>query len=231
VNAASNQNGPVAPGEIVVLYGSGLGPSQVQTYELDANGRVPKSLGGGTLPFGGLAAPVIYASPAQASVVVPFALSGQSVQVSVQSQNQTAAPVTLPVAASAPGLFTADASGHGQAAALNQNLQPNSAATPAARGSLLSLFATGFGQASPSATDGALNGVSPPAMPVLPVVVTIGGQNATVSAAIGVPDQVAGMLEITVGVPTGIQPGNAVPVALQIGGASAQSGVTVAIGQ
>ena len=231
VNAASNQNGPVAPGEIVVLYGSGLGPSQLQTYKLDANGRVPKSLGGTTVLFGGLAAPVIYASPAQASVVVPFALSGQSVQVSVQSQNQTAAPVTLPVAAAAPGLFTADASGHGQAAALNQNLQPNSAANPAARGSLLSLFATGFGQASPSATDGALNGVAPPAMPVLPVVVTIGGQNAAVSAAIGVPDQVAGMLEITVRVPTGIQPGNAVPVALQIGGASAQSGVTVAIGQ
>ena len=39
------------------------------------------------------------------------------------------------------------------------------------------------------------------------------------------------MIEITVRVPTGMQPGNAVPVTLQIGGVSAQSGVTVAIGQ
>ena len=119
-----------------------------------------------------------------------------------------------------------------RAAALNQNLQPNSAANPAAPGSLLSLFVTGAGQMSPSVADGALNGVSPPAMPILqPVTVTIGGQAATVSAAIGAPGQVAGMLEVTVRVPSGIQPGNTVPVTLQIGGASAQSGVTVAIGQ
>ena len=232
VNAASNQNGPIAPGEIVTLYGSGLGPSQVQTYQLDASGRVAKTLAGTTVLFGNQPAPVIYASPAQISVVVPFGVIGQSVQVIVQSQNQTAAPMTMPVAAAAPGLFTADASGHGQAAALNQNLQPNLAANPAARGSLLSLFVTGAGQMSPSATDGALNGTSPPSMPLLqPVTVTIGGQTATVSSAIGALGQVAGMLEVTVRVPSGIQPGNAVPVTLEIGGASAQSGVTVAIGQ
>jgi uncharacterized protein (TIGR03437 family) len=232
VNAASSQNGPVAPGEIVTLYGSGLGPSQLQTYQLDANGRLAKTLAGTTVLFGNQPAPVIYASPAQTSVVVPFGVIGQSVQVSVQSQNQTAAPMTMPVAAAAPGLFTADASGHGQAAALNQNLQPNSALNPAAPGTLLSLFATGAGQMSPSSADGALNGSSPPSMPVLqPVAVTIGGQAATVSTAIGALGQVAGMLEITVRVPTGVQPGNAVPVTLQIGGASAQSGVTVAIGQ
>jgi uncharacterized protein (TIGR03437 family) len=232
VNAASNQNGAVAPGEIVALYGSGLGPSQLQLYQLDASGRIPRSLAGTTVLFGNQPAPVIYASPAQTSVVVPFGVAGQAVQVVVQSQNQTAAPITVPVAAAALGLFTADASGHGQAAALNQNLQANSAANPAARGNLLSLFATGAGQMSPSAADGALNGSSPPTMPVLqPVTVTIGGQSATVSTAIGAVGQVAGMLEITVRVPTGIQPGNAVPVTLQIGGASAQSGVTVAIGQ
>jgi uncharacterized protein (TIGR03437 family) len=232
VNAASNQNGPIAPGEIVALYGSGLGPSQLHTFTLDASGSLSKTLAGTTVLFGNQPAPVIYASPAQTSVVVPFGVAGQSVEVIVQSQNQTAAAVTLPVTAAAPGLFTADASGHGQAAALNQSLQPNSAANPAARGSLLSLFVTGAGQMSPSAADGALNGVSPPAMPVLePVTVTIGGQPAVVSAAIGAPGQVAGMLEVTVRVPSGIQPGNLVPVTLQIGGASAQSGVTVAIGQ
>ena len=232
VNAASNQNGAVAPGEIVALYGSGLGPSQLQMYTLDASGNLSKTLAATTVLFGNQPAPVIYASPTQTSVVVPFGVTGQSVEVVVQSQNQTAAPVTVPVVAAAPGLFTTDASGHGQAAALNQNLQANSAATPAAQGSLLSLFATGAGQMTPTATDGAFNGVSPPSMPVLqPVAVTIGGQAATVSAAIGAPGQVAGMLEITVRVPSGIQPGTAVPVTLTIGGASAQSGVSVAIGQ
>jgi len=73
--------------------------------------------------------------------------------------------------------------------------------------------------------------VQQPFFLAVPVVATIGGQAATVSTAIGAPGQVAGMLEITVRVPSSIQPGNAVPVTLQIGGVSAQSGVTVAIGQ
>src|SRR5262249_9182498 len=43
-NGASNQTGPIAPGEVLVLYGSGMGPDQLQTYQLGTNGLVPTSL-------------------------------------------------------------------------------------------------------------------------------------------------------------------------------------------
>ncbi|MBV9503375.1 MAG: hypothetical protein JO323_00050 [Acidobacteriia bacterium] len=227
-NAATNQAGPIAPGEVVVLYGSGLGPSQLQVYQLGANGLVPTSVGGVTVLFGGAAAPVLYASPGQTSVVVPFEISGSTAQVVVASQGHISTPVTVPIAPAAPGLFTVDASGKGQAAALNQNQQANSAAAPAARGSLLSLFATGGGTTSPPSTDG-LPGAAPLPQLTLPVTVTIGGQPAQVSYAGGAPGQVAGIVEITVQVPSNIQPGNAAPVTLQIGSVTAPAGVTVAI--
>jgi uncharacterized protein (TIGR03437 family) len=93
----------------------------------------------------------------------------------------------------------------------------------------LILYLTGGGQMSGS-TDGSF--AAPPLPTIqLPVTVTIGGQQAKVNYAGAVPGQVAGIVEIAVQVPNGIQAGGAVPVTVQIGGVSAQSGVTVAIGQ
>jgi uncharacterized protein (TIGR03437 family) len=63
---------------------------------------------------------------------------------------------------------------------------------------------------------------------VLPVTVTIGGQNANVQSAGGVPGVVAGMMQIVVQVPSGTAAGN-VPVLAQVGTASTQSGVTIAV--
>jgi uncharacterized protein (TIGR03437 family) len=228
-SAATNVQGSIAPGEVVVLYGSGMGPSQLQTYQLDANGFVPKSLGGTSVYFGGMVAPVIYTSATQVAAVVPFAITGQSVPVFVQYQNQTSAPVSVAVASAVPGIFTTDSSGQGQAVAFNQNLQVNRSANPAAPGSLLSLIATGGGQTSPNSTDGMFGAPPLPMLTALPVTVTIGGQPATISYAGAAPGQVAGILEITVRVPSGIQPGDAVPVTLKVGDTSAQTGVTVAI--
>jgi hypothetical protein len=45
VNSASYAGGSVAAGEIVTIYGSGLGPSPLVGFQLDANGNVPTTLG------------------------------------------------------------------------------------------------------------------------------------------------------------------------------------------
>ncbi len=227
-NGASNLPGAVAPGEVVVLYGTGLGPSQLTLSPVSANGTLPTSLGGTSVYFNGVAAPIIYTSPSQVGAVVPFGVTGSSVQVIARYQNQAAPPVSNPVAAVAPALFTLDYTGKGQAAALNPNLQPNGAGNPAAVGSHLMLFATGLGQTSPQGTDGLLAPQPPPAAGQ-PVTVTIGGVNATVVSATAVVGEVEGVMQVTVQVPAGVQAGNAVPVTLQVGTVSAPTGVTVAI--
>lgn len=227
-NGASNLTGPVAPGEVVVLYGSGMGPNQLQTYQLDTNGRVPTNVAGTSVFFGGIAAPVLYTSATQVGAVVPFGITGSNVQAFVQYQNQTSAPTTLTVAPTMPGIFTLDSSGHGQAVAFAPNGQLDAPGKGVAAGSQLSLYATGLGQTSPPSADG-VPGAVPPPTAALPVTVTIGGQPATVTFAGGAPGLVAGVAQINVTVPTGIQPGDAVPITLQVNNTPAQTGVTVAI--
>lgn len=227
-HAATNRTGPVAPGEIVVLYGSGIGPAQL-TINQPSNGVWSTSLAGTTVVIGGIAAPILYTSPNQVGAVVPFGISGSSVTVVVQNQGQTTAAQTLAVAAAAPGVFTLNYSGTGPAVAFNQNGQLNSSLNPAARGSQLTLYVTGLGQTSPAGTDGLL-GTAPLPAAGQTVTATFGGQPATVLSATGVAGQVAGMMQVTVQVPAGITPGSAVAVGLQAGNASAPSGVTVAVG-
>lgn len=228
VNAASSLTGSIAPGEIVTLYGSGIGPEQLVQAAVGGDGLFDAQLAGTVVTINGIAAPLIYAWTTQTSAIVPYGVTGSSAQVTVTYQGQPAATVAVPVAASAPGIFAADSSGLGQAAAINQDGTLNSAASPAAIGDIVVLFATGEGQTSPAGVDGQIATAMAP-QPVLPVMVTIGGQTAQVQYAGGAPGEVAGVMQLNVEIPSGIQTGAAVPVLLRVGGVPSQTGVTLAI--
>ena len=130
------------------------------------------------------------------------------------------------MAATAPGIFTADGSGRGQAAAVNQDGTRNGPAAPAAAGSVLSLYATGEGQTLPAGVDGK-PAAAPLPQPVAPVTVTIGGASAEVRYAGGAAGQTAGLMQVNVVVPGGLS--GAVPVVLTVGGVASQGGVTVTV--
>jgi uncharacterized protein (TIGR03437 family) len=206
-NAASNLAGAIAPGELVVLYGSGLGGAQ-------------------TVLFNGVAGPLLYVTPGQVSAVAPYALGGGAVQVVVQSANAASAPVSVAGVSMAPGVFTSDGSGRGQAAAVNQDGTRNGTAAPAAAGSLLSLLATGEGQTLPAGVDGKV-AAAPAPQPVATLTATIGGVAAEVRSAGGVAGQIAGVMQVNVVVPGGLS--GVVPVVITVGGVASQSGVTVVV--
>jgi len=155
--------------------------------------------------------------------------TGSAEQVVVQYQGQSTAPVAVLLASAAPALFTLNCSGTGQAAALNQDGTGNAPGNAVKIGNSITLYETGEGPTSPAGTDGLLGSATPPA-PILPVTVTIGGQTVTPQSYGGVPGLVAGVMQITVQVPGGIAAGNAVPVVVQVGNVSTQSGVTIAVG-
>ncbi len=231
VNAASNLPGSVSPGEIVVLIGAGLGPAQLLSAQVGSDGLYDLQLSGTTVEFNGIFAPLIYTSASQVAAVVPYEVGGLSAQVTVTYQGQTSAPVTVALAESAPGLFTFDSTGKGQAAAVNSNGSINSASAPAPIGSIVSLYATGGGQTSPPGVDGK-PGTAPLPQPKLPVSVTIGGQTvsgAQLQYAGGASGEVAGLLQINVPIPSVVTSGPAVPIAIQVGSAFSQSGVTIAV--
>jgi uncharacterized protein (TIGR03437 family) len=209
LNAASYAAGAVAPGELVTLFGTGF----------CADARVL---------FDGRAAPVVYAGLTQISAVVPYGVAGASAaRVEVECRGARSGAVSLAVAASAPGIFTTDSSGQGQGAILNQDNTVNSAGNPAARGSVVQVFATGEGQTDPPGVDGKLAS-EPLPKPLLPVSVTIGGVRAEVLYAGGAPNLIAGVFQVNARVPEGLAPG-AQPVVLTVGAASSQPGVTVAV--
>ncbi len=152
-----------------------------------------------------------------------------------------AANSTVTVAATAPGVFTADGSGTGQAAAINTSAATgavtlNGTTTPAKIGDTVSLYLTGEGDYNPAPISGSTNTgfIIPSTLVPLPQIsplptVQIGGVDASagVSYAGVVPGSIIGVLQINVVVPTGSSTGAAVPVAISIAGNSTQAGITL----
>jgi uncharacterized protein (TIGR03437 family) len=187
---------------------------------------LPTSISGTSVLFNGTRAALLYASAGQVSAIVPYSVGGASVQVVVQSNNVSTQPFAIAVAASAPGIFTADSTGSGQARAINADGSSNGPTRPALVGTALTLFATGEGQTSPAGADGRIVGSSAP-KPVLPVRVTIGGKPAEVQSAGGIPGVPAGIMQVVAIVPAGLT--GQFPVQMTVGNTSSQSGVTVAV--
>jgi uncharacterized protein (TIGR03437 family) len=226
-SAATNLTGPVAPGEIVVIFGSGLGPAQTVQSPV-AGGQIGTQLAGTSVLFNGTAAPVMYASATQVSAVVPYAAPGISTQVVVQYLGVSTTPVSVPVAATAPGIFTADGTGRGAASAVNRDGSSNNSGSPAPPGSVVTFFATGEGVTVPAGVDGKVTGTVLPT-PAAPVTATIGGVAATVQFAGEAPNDVAGIMQVNVTVPANL-PAGALSLVLTVGAASSQPGVTIAVG-
>jgi uncharacterized protein (TIGR03437 family) len=228
VDAASLQPAVVSPGKIVVLYGAGLGPAQL-TKNQPNNGRFGTDVSGTQVSFNGIAAPVLYTSATQVAVVAPYAVAALEAQVTVTYEGRKSAAFTVPVTESSPSLFTLNQSGTGQALAINAvNGTVNTAANPAKIGGYISFYATGESQTVPAGMDGKLGGPDL-ARPVLPVSVTVDGLPAIVQYAGGVPGQVAGLMQVNVRIPDGIQPGGYVPVVVKVGDRSSSPGVWIAI--
>jgi uncharacterized protein (TIGR03437 family) len=229
VTNAASYGTAIAPGQMVDIWGSGLGPQSSSGSFLDSNGMVSSSVAGVRVLFNGIPAPLVFVSAKQCSAVVPYfgAVAGAS-NVQVEYQGVRSDPFPIHVSATAPGIFTANASGAGQASVLNQDNTVNSADNPAAGGSVVILWATGEGVTDPPGVDGR------PATDVLPkpvalVTVNIGGYPATVQYAGAAPGYMPGVLQINAQVPAEVQPGNNVPVQIAIGGVSSQVFVTVAV--
>ena len=211
LNGATFVAGPVAPGEIVTIYGGpgvSLGPSTPVGLQVGANGLVTTQIGGTTVTFDGTPAALIYSSTGQINAVVPYEVAGKSsTALQVTYQGKTTNTVTLPVAASSPGSF----------AITNQDGSVNSAANPSPANGVLVLYGTGEGQTSPPGVDGGVNTATFP-KPVLPVSVTIGGQSAQLLYAAAAPGFIAGVLQVNIQIPAGVS--GTVPLVLTVGSAS-----------
>jgi uncharacterized protein (TIGR03437 family) len=230
VTSAASYDQAIAPGQMVVVWGSHLGPENSAPLRLDNNGLVSTSTGGVRILFDGVPAPMVYPLPTQCSAVVPyFGAAKATTHVQVEYQGVRSLPVEFPVGATAPGLFTMDFSGKGRGAILNEDgVTVNSPAAPAHPGSVVVLWGTGEGITDPPGVDGR------PAVDVLPkpvakVSVQIGGLPAVVEYAGAAPGAMPGLFQINARISPDVTPGDSVPVSVKMGNLTSQQGVTVAV--
>ena len=217
----------MAPGEIVTLFPTNVGPATLTGTGFDASGKVLTLIGGTRVLFDGVAAPMIYALKNSVAAVVPYEIAGQSsTLVQVEYNGIRSVATTVPVLPAVPGIITANAQGTGQASAVNQDGSTNSASNPAARGSVVVLYATGEGQRNPAG----VTGVPAPAYdgPVLSPGATVGGIAANLPYAASAPGYV-GLMQINLTIPQSAPTGPAVPIQLTIGTVQSPSGVTIAV--
>lgn len=227
VSAASYLPGPIAPGEIITIFGTSIGPTTAEYTRLNSSGLLDSFLANTRVLFDGIAAPLFYVQANQINAQVPYEVTGNArTSIQVQYNNVFTTPIGVPIAASAPSLF-AILGGIGQGALLNQDATPNSSSNPAARGSVVVLYATGEGKTNPSSVSGKLSSPPYPA-PSLPVSVTIAGVPSDI-IFVGSAPGFTGLLQINTRVPLSITAGNHLPVQLTVGGTTSQAGITMAV--
>ncbi|HUI57296.1 MAG TPA: hypothetical protein VLY04_20110 [Bryobacteraceae bacterium] len=231
-NAASYQASAVAPGEVVTIFGSNLGPAVLQKPSVSASGVVGTGAGGTEVLFDGVAAPMVYASATQVAAVAPYALQGHtSTTIQVEYQGTISNAMGMPVTVVQPGIFSISETGQGPGAILNNaDMSVNSASNAAARGSVVDVFITGAGVLT-GAVEGTLAPLTPPfaQFPAGQVTATVGGLPTQVMYAGVAPGIIVGVVQVDVVIPAGVTPGNAVPVTISVEGIPSQAGVTVAV--
>jgi uncharacterized protein (TIGR03437 family) len=218
---------PLAPGLIFSIFGRGLGPS-TPVIPAISGGLLPTLAASVQVFVNGVPCPLLYVSDPQINAVAAFAVhGGTNANVVVQYLGVASEPVPLALTAAAPGIFSQNLTGAGQASILNLDNSINSPSNPATRGSFVAMFAAGGGQTAPHGLDGSIY-TTAGSNPELPVGVQVGGIDAEVSYSGAAPGFVQGALQVNFRIPANVPAGEN-PVVLKIGNVVSQPGLTISI--
>jgi uncharacterized protein (TIGR03437 family) len=237
VSAASYAAGAVSPGELVTLFGTGIGPA-APAGMIVAGGYASTVVENVSITIDGQSAPIIYVSANQITVQVPYTVTIALARQELVDNNGVLAAGAVDTTATAPGLFALNGDGLGQCAALTYSMKSgtfsvNGTTSPALIGDIMVLYLTGEGIYDLTASP-ATGYIIPPTLNPLPQLnplpaVTIGGAPATVQYAGPVVGGLLGVLQINAVVPVGSTTGNATPVSVTIGTGTTQAGATIAV--
>ncbi|MBL8175030.1 MAG: hypothetical protein JNK48_10185 [Bryobacterales bacterium] len=151
-NAASLFQGPIAPGEIISLFGESLGPETGITVQPEA-GVYPKQAAGIKVTVNGDPIPLLYVQHSQINGVAPWRLTGPAAEICASRDSVKSNCITANVAESEPGVF---ATPDEFAVAWNEDNTRNSATNPASYGSRVTVLATGLGPLDSIPSEGAI---------------------------------------------------------------------------
>jgi uncharacterized protein (TIGR03437 family) len=195
LNAASYVATGIVPGEIVSLFGYGIGPAT----GVSATGSVlPNDLAGVQVSFDGLAAPLFYVQSGQINAQVPWELAGQT-SATVQISWPGVAPIGTPVMVtpSLPGVFYI----------VNSDGSFNSPSNPARPGDYVSVYGTGGGSMSPPGVTGNSWPLAPLSSLTQSVSAGVGGEAALALYSGSAPTLESGFFQINLQLPSDLTAG------------------------
>lgn len=126
VNSASLLPGPIAPGELIDLLGTGITASSA----------------GLQVTINSVNAPIVSVTNSAVLVLAPAQLAGSTAEIQILANGIAIGQLSVAIAAAAPALF---AESSGQALANNQDGTLNTTVNPAPRGSVVAFYGTGQG--------------------------------------------------------------------------------------
>ncbi len=251
-NGASFATGQLAPGSLgSALVSTGVSESLNASF---FSMPLPKTLGGVTLKIGGslnfnsttnnweysptgaMDAPLHFVGPNQINFQVPTGIAlGDSIPAQLTTPDGSRLFTMLNIKAAAPGIFSLLQNGQGQGAVLNDDFSQNGipqiivGAKPAARGSVIQIFATGAGATNPPLLAGepAPASGNPLVLTQVQPTVAIGGKTAPVLFS-GLAPGFVGLWQVNAEVPQDVAPGQAVPLSITAGGVASNT-VTIAV--
>jgi len=208
VNAANYApiTNPIAPGEIITLFGSGLAGGTTNATSLP----LPTTLGGVQVMINGQAAPLFYVTPGQIAAQVPQEITPlnnvEYATVQVLNNGAKSNAVTVYTNYTAPGVFSAGGNGIGPAAAQLGNYSLVTSSNPAPVGSTVVLYATGLGTVVPTVADGAAAPSNPPATATDTAAVYVGLQQENILFD-GLTPGLAGLFQLNTSIASGTPSG------------------------
>ena len=227
---AASYAAPVAPGSLVAIFTSALS-AQAASF---STATLPPSLGGVSVTFNGITAPMVQVVPTGAypfvSAQVPFeALAAGQTAATVPTviivNGVPSAPVPTQIVASSPGIFTIPATGQGNAVLVNLadysiaapvGQIPGLTSHPIPRGQTAFFYVTGLGAMTPPVADG--SGTCPAASGLCNAnaqpTVSVGGVPAQVAFA-GQAAGFPGVTQINITVPQTAPTGNTVALTVK----------------
>jgi endo-1,4-beta-xylanase len=205
----------VSPGSLVDVYGSNL--SGLMLAAPAGAGTLPVTLGVTQVIVNGAPAPLLYVSPSQIILQVPYSTAAGKASVVILSNGAPSAPAAVNVQAAAPSILTY---GNNRAVVQNQDYSVNSVSNCAAPSSYAVAYLMGSGPLDNPIPTGAVAPVTPLSAETLPTTVSVGGSPAAVIPAAvtfaGMTPGFAGLMQVNFQVPAGSS--GDLPLQVTIGG-------------
>jgi uncharacterized protein (TIGR03437 family) len=200
---------PIAPGEFVNIYGTGL-PARNMVVP-----PFPTNLNGVQLFINNTPAPLFFVTATNVYGVVPYSLTGPTATIVLDNNGTRSNTITVPVAATSPGVASLPQNGLGAGAITHANGTVVSTSSPASRGETVVIYLTGLGAVTPPVADGAgATGLSRSNSVQAIYFGATSADPASISFQ-GLTPGYPGLYQVNVTIPLGVNPSAAVPVAVQ----------------